>query len=681
MLLILFCIGAEIQQSTAQQMNIDSLFAVLKTEEADTNRVKILNYLSDEYVDYDPVKAMKYAKEGLELSKKIGFNKGLVYSLNSLGVAYINSGNFDSALICFEKKFQVVIEMKDSVGIAITLGNMVIIYTHFGENERALNMRIRANDIFNALNDSLSLSTGYSWIGNIYLRQGDYQKALEYYFKAKRISEKLHEQINIGIENLNISSVYRKLNEFNIAKKYANEAKTIFIDHDIPENIGASLYRLSLIFSEEKNYDSSNYYLKEAKKEFEKIKNGYWLSYVNQQLGNNFLQMGYFDKAIQYFTNALDSALIIGDKDLISTLYGSIGFVYEEKKEYLKALNYLERSFLIFNKTNNRESLKSITESFIKVYSQINKPDSVIKYFHLYQQLSDTLFNQQKISSIAEMQTKYETEKKDNQIALLNLENNLKDQQTKQVKMERDLSIIGIFLIIIVGFSIFFLWRKRREIINEKRVNEIKSKVERIKISPHFLKNTLSFIDDFYVRNNDIGNASKYLNKLQQLMICILEDSDHELISLEKEIETLKLYINLLNLGSRNLVDWTIECEPDIDTEQILVPPTIIQPLVENSFKHAFKGVNNPKLEVKFAIKDEMLSCLVIDNGTGWEGPNKNTKNQKDGLGIPVTVGRIDIYGKQKNRKGQLIIEELKDVFQKCVGTKIEIVLPVSFAF
>lgn len=680
-LIVMFITNHEVQQAFAQQKDVDSLLVVLKTAKADTVRVKTLYFLSDEFYQKEPDKSIDFADEGITLSKQIGFKTGICFCLTAKGFAYNQKAKFDSALICFEEGMKISREINDSSSIAAAYDNISIVDIHFGDIEKALKYRKQANEIYKILKDSTSLASGYNWIGNIYKEQGEYELALEYYFKAIGMFRKGTDDNYLRFPLLNISSVFRYLKQYEKAKEFASDALRLSIKSEKSEDVAMCMYRLAIIFSLENKMDSSINYLKEALIILNDSPNPYFKHLISLELGRINLHLGKTTTAINDFNVALAAAQQIGDKSLIMAVFQNIGGAYFDKNDYQKSLDYIRKSYKLSSEINDRKALLELSKNLVEIFARVNEPDSLMKYFIMYQQLSDTLFNQQKMNSIAEMQTKYDTEKKDIQIALLNLENSLKDQQTKQAKMERNLLFICIILVILAGFSFFYFWRKRKEIINERKVNEIKSKVERIKINPHFLKNTLSFIDDFYVRNNDIGNASKYLNKLQQLMICILEDSDHELISLEKEIETLKLYINLLNLGSRNLIDWTIECEPEIDTEQILVPPTIIQPLVENSFKHAFKGIDNPKLEVKFSLKDEMLSCLVIDNGKGWDGSKDNTKNQKVGIGIPITTGRIDIYSKQKKRKGQLIIEELKDVFQKCVGTKIEIVLPVSFAF
>ncbi len=682
--LILFCIGVEIQQSNAQQKNVDSLFAVLKTTKTDTIRIKTLYFLADEFYQKEPDKAISFANEGLTLSNKIGFKKGIRLCFNAKGFAYNQKAHFDSALTCFEEGMKISRELNDSSWIAADYDNISIVEIHFGDNEKALNYRKKANEIYKMLKDSTSLASGYNWIGNIYKERGDYELALEYYLKSLKIYNRKNDQQNLCYPLMNISSIYRYLKQFDKAKEFAFDAIKASRNSGKQENVAIALYRLALIFSLENRLDSSKNYLKEALIILNDSPNPYFKHLVSFELGRINLKLGKTTTAINDFNVALAAAQQIGDKSLISAVLQNIGGAYFDKNDYRTSLDYIRKSYKLSSEINDRNALLELSKNLVEIFARVNEPDSLIKSFIMVQQLSDTLFNQQKLNSIAEMQTKYETEKKDNQIALLNLENSLKDQQTKQAKLERNFVIIGggsIFFIGLVGFN---FWRKRKKEAFERRVDEINSKVKRILVNPHFIKNTLAFIDVYYIRSNDISNASGYVNQLQKLMRLILENSDKEEICLEQEIEALELYMNLMNLKTQNLVDWKIECDPEIDAEQIMVPPTLIQPLVENAFEYAFEGIENPRLTVKFTLKGEMLHCLVIDNGRGVDRTNEivhQTKNKRTGIGIKLTKERIEIIGKLKRSKGFFNIETMKDMNQQTQGTKVELAFPVSFAF
>lgn len=426
--------------SFGQRQNTDSLISLLRTAKADTNKVNLLYRLADSFTDAEPNKGVIYANQGLELSKKIIFKKGQGNCLNALGLAYFQMGKYDTALIHFEHRHEIVKEMHDSLGIAGVYDNIGVICIHRGEIEKALELRKKANRIYASLNERSLLASGYTWIGNIYKEKGEYTIALENYLKALKIYEEENDEKNIGYPLLNISSIYRYLKQYEQAKKYATEAKSIYAKTNYAKGTGVSLYRLALIYFDEKDYDNAIRYAKDAKQIFEEIQDIYFQSLVNLTLGRCYRSMGQNELALKYFNDDLPIATQIGDKELISSVLENIGTIYVDNGDYSEALRYMRKSEKILIEINDRRSLQEMSVNFIELYSRINQPDSVVKYLQLYRQLSDSLFSEQISSSVAEMQAKYETEKKDKEILALNLEDQKKKNNILRLQNANDIT-------------------------------------------------------------------------------------------------------------------------------------------------------------------------------------------------------------------------------------------------
>jgi tetratricopeptide (TPR) repeat protein/AraC-like DNA-binding protein len=439
-----------------QQRKIDSLNIVLKATRPDTNRVNAFYYLSDAYYNTAPDKAIEYANQGLSLANKIGFTIGESICLNSLGISYYQLGKFDTALIYFEKRLEIVTRINDRRGIASTYDNMGIIYIHFGDTDKALKLRKKANEIYTELNELSSLANGYNWIGNIYKERGEYAVALENYLKAVRIFEDKNDDQNIAYSFVNISSIYRYMKQYEKAKKYALDAKSKFEVVNNPNGAGASLYRLALIYFEEKKYDDAIKYLLEAKQIFEETRNSYSLTLLNLLLGTCNQNKGNLEIAIDLFSNALVSAQLMGDKSLISAVLQNLSIVYYSKGDYNKSLDYILKSEKYLIEIKDKKALRDLSANFIDIYSRLNKPDSVVKYFQRYQQLSDTIFNEQNSKSLAEVQTRYETEKKDQQLLLQEV-----TLKNKNLVIKASLAGGGVILVSLI--IIVILYRKKNQ--------------------------------------------------------------------------------------------------------------------------------------------------------------------------------------------------------------------------
>lgn len=140
----------------------------------------------------------------------------------------------------------------------------------------------------------------------------------------------------------------------------------------------------------------------------------------------------------------------------------------------------------------------------------------------------------------------------------------------------------------------------------------------RSQMNPHFIFNSLNAIN-FFILQNDKLQASEYLVKFSRLVRLILQHSQADLIDLESELESLRLYLELESLRLSNMYNYKIFLADDIDPGVIKVPPLIIQPFAENAIWHGLmqkKGSRDLLIELYYET-DEVLCCKIIDNGIG----------------------------------------------------------------
>jgi tetratricopeptide (TPR) repeat protein len=676
--LILFCLLASLSSYT-QQSKIDSLFLALQATKTDTIRVKLLYNIADEFLFTKPVKAIEYAKLGIALSEKNGFIKGQSICLNALGRAYLNIGKLDTALSCFEKRYEIVKELKDSIEIARVYINMGIIFSHFGDYKKAIGLYKKANRISTAYNEKSLLAKGYINIGAVYQHQAEYSLALEYYLKTCKIYEDEKNERDIGMPLMNISIIYSYLKQYDKAKQYALEAKTKFEKANNLEGVGEVLQVLSSIYSREGNIENMIKYLKEAKAIFEETQTIFYQAIVNQGLGAAYLELRENEKALGYFNTALPIAQKVGDNRLISVLFGNIGEAYSYMGDFPKALEYTRKSEKILKKINDKQSLLETLTNFIEIFSRINQPDSVKKYLMKYKQLSDTIYNEQNNKSIAEMQAKYESEKKDKEILALTL-----DAQKKKNTIFVILSgIVVLVIVLLFGFRNFRNKKKKEQAVLLRMVSENDMKALRLQMNPHFIFNCIHTIHGL-LDNLKIQESKKCLDKFSTLTRLVLENSKKREIPLSDELKTLRLYMDLENMRFASPFKYLFKIEPSINPETTLVPPLILQPFVENSIKHGFRNPEKiGQLKIEIRTENEFLVCSVEDNGVG----RANTVNiksisgfKKESLGIKLTEERLELISKTKKVESYFSIKDLIDGNNNSAGTLVEMYLPFELS-
>lgn len=245
------------------------------------------------------------------------------------------------------------------------------------------------------------------------------------------------------------------------------------------------------------------------------------------------------------------------------------------------------------------------------------------------------------------------------------------------------------FLFLLFAFSIYQLSNaiSRRRMNRERKTTQFEIELAememqslRSQINPHFLFNTLSSINNFLLKNEK-NVASYYLVKFAKLIRQILQYTRKESILLRDEIETSELYIDIEQMRLGESFDYFVNIEMDDIYDDLIVPPLILQPFIENAIWHGLTHKKGDKiLTLTVEIKEERLLIKIEDNGIGRKRANEiNNKVQRKSHGIDITKKRLDLWGKRNNisNSGFFKIIDIEDIEVNKTGTIVEIYLPV----
>ena len=247
---------------------------------------------------------------------------------------------------------------------------------------------------------------------------------------------------------------------------------------------------------------------------------------------------------------------------------------------------------------------------------------------------------------------------------------------------------IVIGLLSLLGFSFlgFFYYRnlvekrrQKKEKQYQAQLREVQDAALRSQMNPHFLFNSLNSIRYFIV-TNDNEKATIYLTKFSRLIRMILENSKKKLVSLEEELQMLELYVNMEQIRFEDKFDYEIKVPSEVNPSEIMIPPMLIQPFIENAILHGI----NPKDEqgkIILSFKKEMpfLVISVEDDGIGRANAKalkRDSVFKKESLGLSITQSRLDLAD-SKSHQAKLKIIDIYDDEKKAIGTRVLIWLPV----
>jgi tetratricopeptide (TPR) repeat protein len=434
-------------QAQESQQTIDSLLNVLQrlsspspeielVTGSDTVKVIVLNRLGRHYRmtnNYD--QALKYLNEAKTIAHKVEYLRGEAHAIGNIGIINEYKGNYDSALFFLENARKIREVLGDKRGIASSNHSMGVVYVKLGNYEKAMTFYIKALKTLEELGDKKAVGTSYNNIGNIFLKQNNYKKALENYQNSLKIQLEVGNQEGLSLVYGNLASVYLKLEKYN-------------------EALDADFKCLKIC------------------KEIED-KEGVAICYNN--IGLIYELRGDYSLALDYQFKSLEIVVNTGNRELIATVYNSIGGLYQKQKQYANSLKYNNKALEIFKNIGNKEGIQNTYSSLSELYENLGNYELALTFHKLYIDIKDTLLNELSNKQIAEMNTKYESEKKEKDIQLLTKDKKLQVAEIGKQKLIKNLFIIGFAVAIIIAFIVLRLFKatKKQKIIIEHQNEQI----------------------------------------------------------------------------------------------------------------------------------------------------------------------------------------------------------------
>ena len=227
---------------------------------------------------------------------------------------------------------------------------------------------------------------------------------------------------------------------------------------------------------------------------------------------------------------------------------------------------------------------------------------------------------------------------------------------------------------------------EKKQVELQRQAAELEMQALRAQMNPHFIFNCLSSINRFILKNES-KIASNYLTLSSRLIRMVLMNSQKPLVALENELEMLGLYLEMERLRFKNSFDYGITFLNTIDSDNIFIPPLLLQPFCENAIWHGLmhsEGTNGNddqgRLDIVLSMKDKILNCTITDNGVGREKSEEmksKTAEREKSMGLKITNERLALLNREKGVHTFYQIEDLKDENGKAAGTKV--ILNISF--
>lgn len=656
-LLFLLSLCVSVRASAqVDQTTIDSLKILLKTAPSDTNKIRLYGNLSWYYASTRSKtdSARIYADSTMLLSRELEFLPGEILAHFYYGNVNRHEGNFRDAL------------------------NHLQIYVDYH--------RERGNEHNEA--------TGLYQIGVVENNLGNYEQSLEAYQRVVTIHKKNRYWYGVGFTVNGIGIIYKTLKKYDDAISAYQEALSIFEEHQHETDRAFVLTNLGNVYGELEDYQSSMEYHKMALELYQQLKLDSGIAASFENIGNIYNRLGNYDRALPNQLNALEIRRNLPGKRSLATSLNKVGYTYLKRQNSHLAEQFLQEALVLVLQLETKPIIRDVYENLAELRAQQANHGEALEYYKLFTATKDSILNEESSKQINELQAKYETAIKNEEIATLTKENELSEMEARRrAVLNRGLTGGLILLTIISGLVVFILRQRfknqqlvaaKNEELNTSRfkqqLSDLEMKALRAQMNPHFIFNSMNSINRM-ILSGDNDHASLYLTKFSKLIRLMLQNSEHQTVRLEDELAMLETYIQLENMRFKGKISYRISIDEGIDKANTLVPSMVLQPFIENAIWHGLMHKEGEGfISITIGESGDVLRCVIEDNGVGREKAlelqEKTVLNRKS-MGLQITEERLSLLNRKELR--QLIrITDLKDPINRAAGTRVDINIPIA---
>jgi hypothetical protein len=532
-----------------------------------------------------------------------------------------------------------------------------------------------------ALSDSLHFAYGKSLaqinLGILLSSSANFEASNNAYFRAIDEAEVGHFERLKSVSLNNIGDNFRTLRDYDKSRRYTLEA--IVLNEQLKAFRGVAI-NYELLYEcdfDEKLYKSARNNLVTGMPFALESNDSYILAQFYVGFGKLFAIDKQTDSAVIYFRKSLEQAKLQNDLRNEYEVYLAESKYLEDIPAASKII-LLDSALRIAKRTEYLKGISEAAQQLSSVYDAMKNKDSSLLYYSIYRSASDTLFSNNNKRNVIIKEAEWMIKRKEIENTHLK---ELTDLQKREISIKNGLLIAGVIsLTLIIVAAVFInlsvrLKKKREEAAFKQKIAETQMQALRAQMNPHFIFNSLSSIENFIMKSDRL-QASDYLNKFASLIRMILDSSRNELVPFTRDIEALRLYIELEQLRFGNKFFYECITDPELGEGDYKVPPLLIQPYVENAIIHGLSTSikQELKLTVSAKLENGYIIYSVADNGIGREQSAKYRRQNKSShasMGMQITEQRISIFNKQNNADGQVVINDLYNNKGEPSGTDV----------
>ena len=537
----------------AQQSAItDSLQNAMQTA-TPIEQVDIFIQLSEYYRNTDYQQSKEYGEQALNLANELQYKEGQAGAYTLLGMIANKQAHYKEAEKLANKAMILYQELKNSAEMATNLNTLGISYRNQGQYSEAIESYQESLKISETNDDQGGILRALNNLGNTYREIGSYPKALEYFLQALRLSEEINDQVSVATIANNIGGLYEALEEYDKAIAYFTEA--LHTAEALNHQLGMSicLANIGKIHVHKKEYVQAHTYSEKGLSIAKDLDNKYLMGHCIQNFANIFLQQGNYEESNRYALQALGLYRESNNPEAAILISNVIAKNYQSLAQYDNALQYANTALEEAKSLGIKPQVREALENLSAIYATLGNYPQAYQHQAALLSVKDSLLNEEKTRQMAELQTLYETEKKEKEIVLL-------EKQKTEQRFEFIMMMGGLLVILLIGFLLIAYQRvkirKNRQLLEKnKQVYEthqalIRAELENAKLREKELQQALEFKNkELTTHTLNLVQKNSIMEELKSSINTVVKDADGQVV---KKLNSLK-----------RLVDYSFNLDKD----------------------------------------------------------------------------------------------------------------------
>lgn len=569
---------------------------------------------------------------------------------------------------------------RDSLTAALLYHNIGQGYARL-ENDDSV---IRYFELANLFWDAHPEASNVRWVANHRLGMAHYRAG--HMYRAAYLLNKVGLELDRwhkhkALDSTELSRVYYNIaNVQTEAERYETALKYIRLslqwapysgpDSSYERAIG--WFESSRIHAGMKQFDSARHYLDQLSQYVVEFPNPEFATALKTFRANIYYQKGRYDSAALFAREVV--AIRERENDdpaiLATARYSTAGALLEDKRA-VEAAPYLLQAKAYYDTVRNplESEVTDLNENLAMYYMLTGARDSAFRYFKETLNGKKKQYDQQRLSILSEMEAAYSLREKEENIERLST----RQRSTEERLRQRNILLLAIgsaFLLALTLAILFWVLQRQRKLRAQKEKLELEQRLLRSQMEPHFMFNTLSVLQSLIAEGRN-EKSIRYLNQFARLLRLSLENSRENFVPLEDEVEALQSYASLQQMRFDNSFDYRIEVYEGYQEEELLLPPMLLQPFVENAIQHGLRNLGHKgMLQISIRRQDRALLCVIEDNGNGVPATDEQDRRKKS-LSTIITRERLGILSQETGADASLEVTTLPGA-----GTKVTLLIP-----